>query len=417
VSSERRDSAPSARPASRESDRRQAQPAVDISGVDDRLIDVVAADAEGTDDDTRLIMKRRAEMGATFFSSLLAALVGIQRPEKEAEKLWESLLKHKFEMSKQLGRNVGIRVAAYDYFTNITSELSSSARLVDSQVLVDTALLAVTDGLTNLYNHRYFHDRLSNELDRAAEEGTPVAVILADIDHFKDYNDINGHVAGDVALHEVAQVIRGAAEGGVAARYGGEEFGIILPRCGKSRAGAVAERLRRSVEGHAFANEFVLPGGRLTLSAGVAEFPLDATRRRALVDYADRALYESKRQGRNRVSIFAPNRRTDPRRIVRLAVELRPRAPAEADLPERLAAMTVDLSGGGLLCEVDRPLPTALPLEVRLPEAVGPLAAPVAAVTLRRQPAGVNLWHVALRFEDLTPATREALCAFAEAGL
>ncbi|MFW5858244.1 MAG: diguanylate cyclase, partial [Planctomycetota bacterium] len=290
----------------------------DISSVDDRLIDLVAADAEVTPDDARTVMERRTELGATFYASLVASLVGLRKKEQDAERLWYELLKHKFTMSERLGRNVGIRVAALDYFINITGELDGSTQVVDRRMLVDTSILAITDGLTNLYNHRYFHDRLQTEIEKASGGDAPLSVIMLDIDHFKDYNDVNGHVAGDVTLHEVAAIVKREAEAadGVPARYGGEEFAVILPACGKARAGAVAEAIRAAVEAHPFPNEFVLQSRCLTISAGVAEFPLDATDRRGLVDYADRALYESKHDGRNRVNILAPNRRRRAGRLL-----------------------------------------------------------------------------------------------------
>lgn len=383
---------------------------VDITSLDDDLIDVMAGDRESTDADQQRVSAQSTALGATFFSSLIAALVGLKLAEREAEHHWEELLKHKLTMSEKLGRNVGIRVAGLDYFTNITGTISS-ARVVDGQTLVQTARLAITDGLTGLYNHRYFHDRLGSEIERANEADVPLSVIMLDIDYFKQYNDINGHVAGDVALHQVAQLIRNTvADAGPVARYGGEEFAIILPSVGKRRAGDLAEAIREAVRNHPLPNEFVLPGGCLTLSGGVGEFPLDGTTRRSLVDYADRALYEAKHQGRNQIRILAPNRRRTPRKRLSVAVELL--LTDSQGTGERVPAQTINISTGGILCQTERGLPDGKSLNVVLPEFITGSAEPLLAIVGRCRHMAPDTWQLGLRFVRLPAAAAQALQGF-----
>jgi len=161
---------------------------------------------------------------------------------------------------------------------------------------------AITDALTGLYNHRYLHERLSEELARSREHEQPLSVLFCDLDNFKQYNDRNGHSAGDAALREVAHIIEQSVRSvDIAARYGGEEFVLALVETGRADALAVAERIRARLE-----QEALDAGGEpLTLSIGVASFPDDATRREELLDKADWAMYLAKRQGRNRVVPFA----------------------------------------------------------------------------------------------------------------
>ncbi|MBC7929070.1 MAG: sensor domain-containing diguanylate cyclase [Rubrivivax sp.] len=157
---------------------------------------------------------------------------------------------------------------------------------------------ALTDSLTGCFNRRFFEIQLERDLHLATRMRQPVSLILLDIDHFKRVNDTHGHDAGDRALRIIADAIREEVRGvDTAVRYGGEEFAIILPQAGPEGALVVAERLRSRIE------RTEVPGvGCITASLGVATFPLDASSRELLVTTADRALFQAKRTGRNRVS-------------------------------------------------------------------------------------------------------------------
>lgn len=159
--------------------------------------------------------------------------------------------------------------------------------------------LAITDGLTKLFIHRYFQARLEEEMVRAKRYHTACSLILFDIDHFKKFNDTYGHQQGDIVLIEVAKLIKLAVRDTVdiPARYGGEEFAIILPETDAKGALLVAERLRKTVEA------FDFPGQeqalKVTISLGVATFPDHASVKSVLIKKADMALYECKNRGRN----------------------------------------------------------------------------------------------------------------------
>lgn len=162
--------------------------------------------------------------------------------------------------------------------------------------------MAVTDGLTGIFNQRYFKDELARMLKIAERYGRSVAVIIADIDHFKHYNDSNGHVQGDLALKKVAGVFASnVREVDLAARYGGEEFVVMLPETTLDQAMVVAERIRSGVEAQIIPFEETQPEGSLTVSMGVAVYPDDASDPVSLLDAADKALYSAKESGRNRV--------------------------------------------------------------------------------------------------------------------
>jgi diguanylate cyclase (GGDEF)-like protein len=163
---------------------------------------------------------------------------------------------------------------------------------------------AITDPLTRLYNFGFFRERLEIEVDRAAQTGDLVSLVIFDIDHFKKYNDNNGHEEGNVALTTVSEIIKTTGRrGDIMGRYGGEEFVALLYGATRQEAAAFAEAVREAVEGTEFAGAPQQPLGRVTISAGVATFPWDAQTDEALIKAADDNLYKAKEGGRNRVVV------------------------------------------------------------------------------------------------------------------
>jgi diguanylate cyclase (GGDEF)-like protein len=161
---------------------------------------------------------------------------------------------------------------------------------------------AERDGLTGVHNKRYFENRLAHEVHQAETRNVPMGLLLLDLDHFKNYNDRNGHLEGDALLRELGLILRNSIrQEDVVARYGGEEFVLLYPRAGKETALRIADNLRRAVEAHAFRHGDGQPLGKVTISGGVASFPEDARSALELQRCADRALYEAKAAGRNRI--------------------------------------------------------------------------------------------------------------------
>lgn len=181
-------------------------------------------------------------------------------------------------------------------------------------VYQQTKELSNRDELTNLYNRRYFFERLEKEVERAKRYERILSLIMIDIDHFKNYNDSFGHLMGDALLKKLAQLMEhNLRKADVLARYGGEEFFILLPETDKEQARQVAEKLRRSVEEYDFhAERPELKPGRITLTLGLASLPRDGLDALSLLDLADKALYFGKAQGRNRVSDEVPVEKRSP---------------------------------------------------------------------------------------------------------
>ena len=166
--------------------------------------------------------------------------------------------------------------------------------------------MAREDGLTGLANRRYFDERLAIEWERAARDGRTVALLMMDVDHFKAFNDFYGHPAGDACLASIGGVLRDAARrpGDLAARYGGEEFVVLLPGTDVAGAVEVAERVLAGIMALAIPHEASSAGEGVTASIGVAvRSPVPAALPQRLVDAADAALYDAKRQGRRCVVV------------------------------------------------------------------------------------------------------------------
>lgn len=162
---------------------------------------------------------------------------------------------------------------------------------------------AMTDSLTGLYNHRYFHERLDREIQMANRNNESLSLILLDLDHLKRINDTHGHRAGDAALCHIAAILKGTVRDvDVCARYGGEEFVIILPQCEREAAFQVAERVREAI-----ALKSVPRVGAVTASIGIATYPAPAMTKEELIEMADRAMYLAKDAGRNRVRTLLYN--------------------------------------------------------------------------------------------------------------
>ena len=187
-----------------------------------------------------------------------------------------------------------------DLFAYLAGQATLSIENVDLHETVQQQ--AVTDELTGLYNVRQFHARLDNEIDRAERFGTPLSLVMLDIDKFKSVNDSYGHQQGDRVLVEVARVLRRLSRDvDLPARYGGEEMAVVLPQTDLPGAEQQAERMRAAIEGmqiQRLDGDGLLP---ITASFGVASFPGQATDKTALIAAADAALYRAKRGGRNRV--------------------------------------------------------------------------------------------------------------------
>jgi diguanylate cyclase (GGDEF)-like protein len=215
----------------------------------------------------------------------------------------------------------GLRIGADDYLAKPFAEAELLARctamlriksLQDQLRRVQRELeeRSVTDGLTGLKNRRFFDERLAEEFRRAQRYSDPVSLIMIDLDHFKEVNDRHGHPFGDVVLREAAGLIRSSIrDPDICARYGGEEFAVILPKTHLAGAITVAERIWKELGAKSYKVPPEAPGGpsirQVTASLGIAFYPSkDISSPELLLRFADEALYQAKRAGRNTICLY-----------------------------------------------------------------------------------------------------------------
>lgn len=165
--------------------------------------------------------------------------------------------------------------------------------------------LSITDGLTGVYNYRYLRSALDREVARAKRFREEFSIIMLDVDHLKEYNDVHGHLQGSEVLRRLAQIVLGELRAtDILSKYGGDEFVVILPQTRRDGALILAERMRAAVSAYQFPGEE--RGTKITTSMGIAQFPDDGDGTTELLEAADAALYGAKRAGRNRVAPAAP---------------------------------------------------------------------------------------------------------------
>jgi diguanylate cyclase (GGDEF)-like protein len=325
-----------------------------------RLAELLASERlDGTRLIERLRQLRRVE-GVETCSAMFHLMTHLSLPEAEAEQLLMDLDGHRREVSRTLGRDPGLRVAAVDYLYNVKGLLLNPA-IVELEDLEVTEHSAVTDSLTGLHNRRYFDSALDIEARRSRRYRLGLSLLLLDLDHFKQVNDLHGHRFGDQVLGTVGAVLRRAVrDSDVACRFGGEEFAVILPETNRIGAFSLAERVRERVR-CAFEQPIEGISVELSVSGGVATFPMDGEDAEELIDRADRALYLAKESGRDRIVLHHAERRRFVRFPVREGGAMLLRS---TDTRIGARARALNLSRHSALLSVDGEMPGDGPLEV-----------------------------------------------------
>ena len=343
--------------------------------------------------------------GEVVYSELIYILSHLRFEEDEARPHWERILEHRESMLQRLGAPVDLRVALASYFLEVNRKLRNP-KIIEIQLFAQAQASAYRDELTGLYNYRLFREHLSRELFRSARNGTPLSLIMIDVDNFKSYNDSNGHEAGNQALVKVAELLTGLLrKTDIPARYGGEEFALILPATPKTSAQLVAERTREKVERQVFGNGEAEPGGNLTVSMGLATFPADAADTGELIRHADRALYVAKSRGRNQVALYGESRRSFGR--VNIAMPGSFRILSADSHP----MTTTNLSPSGVMFRTDQELPvgTVVEFEMQPSDSRQPITASGRVVHVDERE---GQFFTAVHITDARNADRAALAKF-----
>jgi diguanylate cyclase (GGDEF)-like protein len=344
----------------------------------------------GREDELLEEFERQRGPDDPLYSSLLYLLTHLDFTERQASRHWKRVAAHRGEMSRAMDRDPGLRVAILDYFVNVSRELRNP-KIIEISMFERTERSAVTDGLTGLYNHAYLLQALRQEVLRSKRHGLRAALILLDLDDFKQVNDLRGHVEGDRVLMKAAAIVRDSVrEIDVAARYGGEEFAVLLPDTSRLGAFVAAERIRRRIE-----ERFARSRTPVTLSGGLAVFPDDAGAPADLIVQADVGLYEAKAEGKNRILLPHGERRRFRRHAAPPRVTLGTGA-------ARAPVAVKNLSEGGLLVSLREAVPVGSSVSLTIERAdAAPVGLRGEVVRVERVPGEAEpAFDVGVRFVD-----------------
>lgn len=326
----------------------------------DELLGLLHGDGTSDQEFDEALEKLEARHGDEVYAEALYMLSHLRFDGREAKRHWQRIRAHRSSMQQRLDSQVDMLVAMVSYFVEVERKLEHP-KVIELRLFEQTQASAYRDELTGLCNFRLFREHLSHELQLAERYGSPLSLVMVDIDDFKFYNDSNGHEAGNEVLSSVAHLLaESLRRSDIPARYGGEEFVLVLPETTKTDARLVAERARRTLEQHPFPSRERQPGGALTVSMGIATYPADGCEARELVRHADQAMYVAKAKGKNRVYLYGEDRRS----FGRIEAELDGKI---CDLRAQFHPLkTMNISEQGLLFVVDRQLTLGTLIDVQL---------------------------------------------------
>ena len=264
-----------------------------------KVIASLSSNEKGNSDIFNSIAALVNQEGEHVYDTLLNVLTHLDFSPEDAKINWERILEHKTRLEEKLGQSISLMTAVCFYFSDVERDISTPA-IIELKILEETKKQSHSDGLTGLFNRRYFDDAMQREINRAKRYESTFSVFFIDLDHFKKLNDTYGHQAGDLTLKVVANILQEMKRTeDTACRYGGEELVLILPETEKINALVIAERIRKKVEEQEMQFEGTTFG--VTLSGGISSFPSDGKTVLELVNAADVALYQAKEGGRNRI--------------------------------------------------------------------------------------------------------------------
>lgn len=234
-----------------------------------------------------------------FYSDIFYIIANLELSEEEAEYHWKKILEHADFMSQQLNRSVGFRVAMLDYFLQ-NKVLMKNPKIIEFELFEEVIKSSIIDELTGIYNRRYFNDSLFREIKRCSRYNKSLSLFVFDLDNFKLFNDTYGHAVGDKALQVVARVLlENFRTEDIVARIGGEEFCAILPEIKPQDAFIPCKRFADRLKEESIK---ILPN-LLTISGGIAHYPLDGKTPEELYIAADGYSYIAKKEGKDKIIV------------------------------------------------------------------------------------------------------------------
>ena len=299
--------------------------------------------------------------GPEICSANFAVATGLDMPPETALFHWQALQEHYKDMCQRLGRKIHLITATSDYLHSVTG-LLGRPRLVEVGSYQQILNECFHDSLTGLVNRTHFATLYDQQIALARRYGEDMSLLFLDVDNFKSINDKYGHIVGDVALKTVAGIIKKEKrDTDTAARYGGEEFVVMMPHTPINSGYVLAERIRRAIEKTPIRhNHLRIP---LTISGGLASFPVNSENPRDLLRMADDAVYLAKGAGKNTICLYKHEKRRYLRVKFNQPVQVQSLG-FEAD--DIYSGIAKDISIGGILFQNPAPFPLESPIKVNV---------------------------------------------------
>jgi len=311
---------------------------------------------------------------------------------------WKDILNHQKLLKESLRRDISIQTALLDYLLS-TESASQEAHLIELSSTEKVVYASIVDPLTGLYNDRHFQTITEAELKRARNYNLPLTLIILDADNFGMYTAIYGHESGDIALKEIARILKNnCRREDMLFRLMKNRFALLLLNIPRKGAHRLSARMRETVEKFHFKGEERMPVKRLTVSGGIAVYPEDGKNSQTLIMAAEEALTIAKESGKNRVLEYSVKRRGTPR--IKLEAEARYYVKGRSDIkPQTVYIKNISESGVLLKAGSNLPLGGDVIMRIKLPGGIS-IEAKGRAVRISKKEGAAEL-SAAVKFTDI----------------
>ena len=349
------------------------------------------------------------ENGEDTYSVIIQTLTSLDLEPGEAEKCWFEIVAHREKISNTLGRKISLLTTISDYFGSFDKSLKNH-KIVEISAYEKIIKDSTHDDLTGLFNKAYMQDALSQHISLAKRHNTDLSILFLDIDNFKEINDTFGHHAGDIVLKNIAHTISQEMRASdIISRFGGDEFVILMPNTYKINALLISERLRNTIQ----QKSITIKGTthRITISGGVAGFPVDARKVEDLLNLADSALYRAKGAGKNSISLF----KEDKRRFLRIKFD-RPIKVKHLGFTRTrtLSGTSKNIAIGGILFENKEPLSIGAKVQVSFSKDKNSEPLFLIGTIVRVETFGPNSYDIGmtLSFKEMEKTAKDEISKF-----
>ncbi|TGL88641.1 diguanylate cyclase [Leptospira congkakensis] len=329
-------------------------------------------------------------------SAILKVLTSLEISENDSVITWQEIIDNKNKLTNCMGREVGIRIATLDYFTNINKKIRNP-KIIEMKLFADTEKLILVDELTRLYNRRHFETALVREFKQSTRYNQNLTLLIIDIDDFKKINDTYGHTTGDEILSKVAKQITSCLRTeDTACRIGGEEFAVIFPQTNEEQALIASEKLLEACR------TIQLSGRSVTLSGGIVSYPEKVKNCDEMYDLADRALYTAKQSGKNQIVAYSNEKRSSLRFDANLELLF--------ILPDKtLKTVSKNISVTGIAFDTEDDINLNESFDVKLRESESNQEIDAKIKVIRKEEIGIHRFHMGAEFLELSPENQTRL--------